>query len=549
MPFGINIFGGKNNEKTRLRQEIEKLQTELDQKSKDIPKLNLKRPQDMNTLERDESGLYKIVCPYCLEKFEIADLLYRANVVGDYTGNVLEGKSFGLEEDQAFQEYWENIGANTQEVNRPHLLNPEPAAGEIQSVTLEKKDELGRIGRETLPYDEQTREAMKQWRVIHMTDRYGHQTDVRVCPHCHTELPNDMGFVPNYIFSLIGNTSCGKSVYLLRLVKTLIEEGNFMARQFTCQSVNDEKELEYKKTTQAKEVFSSGENGKTMLEATPVGFIRPEIIRLINMETNEKIYLTLFDYPGEAIWQSTENTFFRNLSQKNFDNSNGWIFLFDAGTLPFVNEHLNEKLRQVDLQKAEVEQRATPKEIFNQVHDIYAYGGYFVKPIAFVLSKSDMIQSCLGDLQGHFVEHEPRFLCNPQPHGKVDMRDLYQVDQELRSLLATTGVVENGDLFCQKNCAWFAVSSTTVPLEEGRIPTGAVPAGLRDTDPLEWLLYRCGVFEGELEPEDPLAGKITDWATSFQIPDMRTYKEKIQECEGLYQQIQEEQEKLRKLGG
>ena len=500
--------GRKKDEKNKKKKEIIETQQQLNEVRRLIESfnaINIRRPADQPPLKKDANGLYKIICPYCLEEFEVIDLAYRATVIEQENME----DTFANEFDQAFDNYWTKVGAIGQDSNRPHILNVDPDAGEISTVRL-------LINKQQVeePYTAETREKMKKHQVVYMKDRYGHVAKTRICPHCHTELPADMGFCPNYIFSLVGNSGCGKTVYLLRLIASLCN-GNFMGGDWHGTVINDDATLDYRITTLAKEIFKPG---KPMSEATDVGYIRPVILRLTNRKTSDMIYLTLFDFPGEGIWR-TDNTFFQDLAEKNFMNSNGWIFMFDPGTLPFINNKLDENTRQIDLENANLEQKADPNTILEQVRENYGFGMNFTKPIAFVLSKSDMIRECLPQLVGLRITENPRFLINPELHNKVDMKDLYNCDQELRTLLGQTNVISTGDIFCDKDCSWFAISSTNVSVVNDRIEEGNVPSGLRDTTPLEWLLYRCGQIEGEFNENDgdeELNKKVIAWAVEFQ---------------------------------
>jgi hypothetical protein len=500
----------KREVEDRLSQAIAKLNS-----MEEVRDLNLRNPNDLPPLERDSKGHYKIVCPYCLSKYEVKDLLFHAaavpNGMGEYTS------SFEPEEDEEHVRHWKDMGTGCEAI-RPHILDMDPAAGEIASIQFLSPNG---IDRQDVPYDANARANMAQFQVMMVTDKYGNKSSDRICPECHTILPVDIGFVPNYIFTLMGNSYCGKTVYLRRLTLSLCT-GRFMNGEYFGTVVNDEaRSLGESAINEAQETFQPN---VALAAATDIGFIRPVIIRLINKTTGRRIFVTLFDYPGEGIWKVDEK-FFQGLAQKNRENANAWLMMFDAGTMSTIHRLLPEENRVYpDLNAASEEQKATPDRIWGQVVEKYCQGQRINKPIAFVLSKSDLILACQRKLSGIALDSDPTFLKAPPLHEKVDLEDLYRCDREIRNFLSgmDTGVVGNGDFFTNYNNAWFAFSATGSPLVDGCIPEEAIPHGLRDTSALEWMLYRCGEMEAE---NRNVSMDVVDWACLLQTGD-RQYREK-----------------------
>jgi hypothetical protein len=500
------------------KREIEDRLSQLTAKlssMEEVRDLNPSIPDDQPPLERDSKGHYKIVCPYCLQKYEISDLLFQAaavpNGMGEYTS------SFEPEEDEEHVKFWKDMGTGCEAI-RPHILDMDPQAGEITSVQFLSPNG---IDRQELPYDANARANMAQFQVMMVTDKYGNKSSDRICPKCHTVLPVDIGFVPNYIFTLMGNSYCGKTVYLRRLTLSLCT-GKFMNGEYFGTVVNDEaRSLGDSALNEAQETFRPN---VALAAATDIGFIRPVIIRLINRTTGKRIFITLYDYPGEGIWKVDEK-FFQGLAQNNRENANAWLMMYDAGTMETIHRLLPPECRVLeDLDSASEEQKATPDRIWSHVVEKYCQGQRINKPIAFVLSKSDLILACRNKLGGIALDADPTFLKSPAPHEKVDLEDLYHCDREIRSFLSSmdTGVVGNGDFFTNYNNAWFAFSATGVPLVDGCIPEDSIPHGLRDTSALEWMLYRCGEIAAENRSGSQ---EVTDWACLLQTGD-RQYREK-----------------------
>ncbi len=500
----------------------------------------LSMPQDykVNCESSEGQPRYKIVCPYCLKDFQVQDLLFRANVVPDYSGNYRN--SFEPEEDDRYGDHWEGLTGDRGETVRPHILDMRPENGEISQVTL-----LDLKGQQhTMAYNNDARRLMQSFKTVNVMDRYGHRSAVRICPECHTELPNDIGFVPNYIFTLLGNTNCGKTVYIRRLILSLCA-GNFMGGEYFGQVVNDESVgLEDSFIQGARRTF---EAGVPLSEATQMVYLRPVIIRLINTHTRSEIYITLFDYPGEAMWHP-EDQYFQDIAARNLNNSNGWIVVFDSGSLEDVHRSLEPEYQQIpDFDVAALEQRADPNQIIDQITKVYAYGQAISKPVSFVLSKSDLIGKCQNQFLGVGLNPNATFLRQPSVHQRVDLDDLYTCDLEIRRFLQSLQPAVNvaqADYFTQRNNAWFAVSSTYVSPENGVIPERMRARGLRDTCALEWLLYRCGQLPGESRSSNL---DVAEWAYTFQH-GAPGYRDLMKQRAEAYQDVQDLENALRQRG-
>lgn len=101
---------------------------------------------------------------------------------------------------------------------------------------------------------------------------------------------------------------------------------------------------------------------------------------------------------------------------------------------------------------------------------------------------------------------------------------------------------------CGNSHAWFAVSSTGIALEHGKLTDAAQCRGLHDTDPLEWLLYRNGVLPASFDKDD-----AKKWAMSFYHDEYQELKKAekdledaemlLEECKSCYSAIAEQSKK------
>ena len=510
------MFGNKDKKEAKKRIKI--LEDKIEEADRNIKlsemelreideEINTSRPHDKLIRKLVDGNSYTVVCPYCLNKYHVEDLQFLAQTVAD--GDGVFDNCFPPEEDAQYDQFWNNLGVNV-DVIRPHILNMDPEQGEIKEIVFKLDD----IQRRTVEYSLDAREKMKDFQVISVIDKYGHSSHTRICPFCHSELPNDIGFVPNYIISLMGNSYCGKTVYINRIILSLCQavfmDGNYIG------TVSNDGDVEFGERIEnkAKKVFDAVDGA--MPEPNDLKYIRPVIIRLTNVRTHERIYITLFDFPGEDIWTSDRDIYsFQELAQRNRENASGWIVMFDSGTLTSVSGHVPERYRQIDAMTGDV-QVADPSTILNFISNRYSAGHPFDKPVAYVLSKSDLIFQTRTQLEGSLLKADPQFLRKPEEHKKVDLEDLYICDREIREFLADSQVCQTGDVFSNSDCAWFAVSSTSVPVENGQLPQDASIKGLRDTCPIEWILYRCGQIEGDLHDNI----EAERWVRSFQAAEV-----------------------------
>ena len=483
-------------------------------------KLTRPNPTDCRPRQPDKDGRRIAVCPYCLREFPIERMAFRALFREDARGNVL---GFDREEDEAYRDYWAGMNLTVESL-RPHILNMDPASGEVKTITFQTLQGVT----DTVPYDAAARDRMNRDIVRCVADKYGLESALRICPYCHTGLPNDICYCDNYIYSMMGNTSCGKTVYLLRLILTM-QGGRFMDGACFVSVNNNDMLAEL-----APDMFPSGgrpslyevakktfqQTGVAMSDATDIKYI-PPVILSVRPRNASPYMVTLFDYPGEAISRDADDLgFFAGVADNVRRNSSGLIFLFDAGVT--LRPHLAEEYQ------VGKEGDATDRSPSQVLADIYetSFDRNDVPanvPVAMVITKSDLIGAAQSALKGIWPGESPDFLNPASPHSRPDLCSMYRTDTDVRTFLQNQdpNVLTIADSITHGNCAWFAVSSTGIPLKYGMIPEGAGLGGTRECDPIEWLLYRNGLLSAVRSGDDDkdLLKKVGRWAAGFQVQD------------------------------
>ncbi len=431
--------------------------------------------------EKDEgSDYYPIVCPYCLQKFHVWELQFRTNTVND--GGLANG--YPLEDDEKFAEFWENM--NVPVVSQlPFVLRVDDVAN-VKAVQLWGSEEW-------LPMNNpETGKKIARQAIRQVRDKFDTPSSRRICPHCHNALPDVIGKYPNYVISMMGNTSSGKTVYLKRLLAELMDGNLLLDRKISVAPVNSSR-LEIRQ--EARRMFEETiYNNEKLSDATPVGYMEPEILDLIS--NNQHTLLTLFDFPGEAIWEKNVTPFFQQLAQRNNENTDGWLFLFDSTSLSTVRScirlHGDEDMLSVKDPEDPYE-NAEPGDVLDQFIRQFAVANNIRRPVAFAFSKADMISRYAEDLQ---IPTELLCLNHPgatRSRSCVDLDELRKCDEQLRRILGGDHVLDSAKNYCPVHI-FAAVSATGTEVKEGHLQQRA-PAR-RVLDPLEWLLWMVGAMPG-----------------------------------------------------
>ncbi len=445
---------------------------------------------------------FVVVCPYCLSKSHVWDLEFRANCDSDTVeGNGIQ-RFYPEEEDAEYARFWEDM-KEPRDARKPFVLR----VGDTENVRAV------RLWGSSEWLDVSTAEGLDRIHhraVCQVKDKFGNTTKERICPHCHNTLPELIGQYPNYIFSLIGNTSSGKTVYLQRLKSSVLHAGPLPGRMMSLQLL-DESTLHVDQETRRMFVDTVQQQEK-ISDATSVGYMKPVIMEL--QQGEEHILITLFDFPGEAIWEENRTPFFKSLMQRNSENTDGWLFILDSTTLPAVRSCVQacdeEELLSVKLSgdsQRDAQESAEPMYILSEFTKAFGLGNQVKCPVAFTFSKSDIIRYFVQKDDPNLLpglNEETLFLqqdLKPK-RDKVELDELHRCSRELERFLEEDMVVTNARNSCPLH-AWFAVSATGVEVRDGILQAVAPPC--RVTDPLEWLLWMMGAVPG-------VANRSKGWA-------------------------------------
>ncbi len=446
-------------------------------------------------IQREEgTPYYKVVCPFCLEECDVWELEFRSLSIAETD----DEEGYQRTVDEKYKKFWQDMKLPKRDVDKGFVLNVDDTQNVI-SVKLWENDEW-------IPAGEVSRKAVKCVR-----DKYGNISKQHICPKCHNDLPAAIGRYPNYIISMMGNTTSGKTVYMSRLLLSLIS-GEFMPEHVFVTELSEEPLHVMKRRLQnmflqaargLKDV-SDDEDGSHLAEGTSIQYMEPTVLDFIR--GNEHILVTLFDFPGEALTKLSDDdqSFFNKMMHKTNEKANGWIILLDSTTLAPIKSCIQELedydyINNADLEN--VDKNAEPDAVLEMFHKFVAEGEIIKPPTALVFSKSDMIGKYVEMLQGsnYDISQDSPFLKDSPPYNKdmINLDDIFDCDEAIRAFLKSSGgqrLLKGAEVYFHEY-AWFATSAIGTPIKNGVL--NKMASARRVLEPLGWLLWMMGAYPGE----------------------------------------------------
>lgn len=396
---------------------------------------------------------YDIVCPYCFEKYQPEDVVFRA------AHHLEDDENYALQEDEELNKYRAKFGMDS--------------APEMEAVLHPNS-----IHDDDKVYADGVLAAI--------TDSHGIVTRKRLCPACHNELPINAGKVPSNIISIVGASSVGKSVYMTSLIHTL---QNTTAYNFNaaCMPLNADVSRKFKEKYE-EPIF---ENGR-MLQSTRLELQEPYIFQLIfKNEKQAPLTLVFFDVPGEGMVDQD----FLSIFASHIKNSAGILFLVDPLQIKSIRERM---LIHLDNHGDLSERYAEPRDvILNLFENFIGHQdkGKTTIPTAVIITKSDLLNT-LAEEEGVYLQPNSNLFKNYVHTGALNLIEFENINGEVRRLIEKIDrpFKDALDVYFT-NTAFFAVSAL------GTNPVNKEIAGvvnpIRVDEPVIWLLNQLGYIEGK----------------------------------------------------
>ncbi|MFE4570400.1 TRAFAC clade GTPase domain-containing protein [Paenibacillus chitinolyticus] len=399
--------------------------------------------------EKERPPYYSIVCPYCFNKFEPDDVVFRATHIKD------SDDDFMLQEDERLNSWRRKF--NLSEVDMEAVILPS-----------------------TIPDSYKT---YVQNVLVAVTDRYGETTRRRLCPYCHNELPISAGKVPSNIISIVGASQVGKSVYMTSLIHTLqhTTASNFNA---ACMPLSAEISRKFRQHYH-EPIFERG----SMLQSTnPNEQQEPFIFQFVFKDEREApLTIVFFDVAGEGMVQRE----YLDIYASHIKNSSGILFLVD----PLQIRSIRDKIQiNVGGEQGEFANRYDePREVVISLFENFIAHQSNSKteiPTAIVLTKSDMLQY-LKEEDSEYIQPNSNVFRNVVHQGYLDASEFENINGEIGRFIEKVDrpFKDAVDVYFS-NTAYFAVSAL------GTNPVNKQISGVinptRVDEPFIWLLHKLG---------------------------------------------------------
>jgi hypothetical protein len=308
-----------------------------------------------------------------------------------------------------------------------------------------------------------------------------------LCPHCHFELPHDIGQIDQRIIVIVGARATGKTHYLASLLAGLQQDIG-KKFDFTVRLLGDETQERWER-----DFYMPLFVHRTVLfpnrpaEVDPL-VKSPLIIRCTFRDRHHRraLNLSFFDSAGEDLASLTT----MSLQYRYLSRADGIIFLLDPLQIPRVRSQISFPgvLPPTNL-------KASPEYIVGRLRDLFERerrlsASQPVKtPVAFTLSKIDTLFPLL--------EPGSEFHHSGAHHLYLDLDDVQSVHTEIASYLETW-ISPNFDSMIASNFArynFFGVSSLGEQPDESNRLHALTP--LRVEDPFLWILHQLGYIKGK----------------------------------------------------
>ncbi|MDY0151480.1 MAG: hypothetical protein RBS43_04325 [Candidatus Cloacimonas sp.] len=297
-----------------------------------------------------------------------------------------------------------------------------------------------------------------------------------VCPHCHNEIPKEMINANITVVSLIGVSGVGKTHYVTMLLKKSL---NNLARfgvatrrlgeqTFRRMDENYDKYLASETPLAIPRTVTAMANTQVKY---PWIFVLDRRIKSFLFDTLVSNYLVIYDAAGEDFLSAD----LIGTNVASIAESDGWIFLLDPLQFPKLRHKIPECYKPDSMS----DQKAAIERAYGFVRE-KTNTSLVEKPIAITMTKIDVLETCLNDVQHSVFENRP--YKNP-----TDLEGIERDDGIIRGLISDNMEDEFSNWVDAyfKNGMFFGISALGSSPEGGRLVNGLKP--LRLEDPILWL--------------------------------------------------------------
>ena len=435
----------------------------------------------------EETAVYSIKCPYCFKCFDPGDVHFRASASKHYATSQQTGERTLREDsviDKNLADYYRQFGR--QAPRRFPVIAPKGGVTGDEYIGLA-------LGGEPLNY--------KDGVLYSVTDEFGNETEKRLCPFRHNDLPKSAGFSESYTIAFAGDTAVGKTVYMTTLINRLsfLDDG-FRSMLMPLTSAVSEKYDTYYFTPMYREGLLPEHTHVNEVVEPLIYEFRVGINKINGENVADKIItLTFYDVAGDGI----KNADYVNTRARHLKYADAFIYMVDpmqtgaAQRLAALNANAG-----ADYIAGRGDAVKILESFFTQDID------FKDKPTAIVLTKSDLLKST-GTTQRYFAADSIIYR-QCEHKGWLDSEQVETINGEVHNFFGMTAPLfrKNVD-FMFNNVKYFAVSALGGPTETVNVDgidrkkiMNGIPQEIRVEEPFLWILSQLGIISDK-PPEAP----------------------------------------------
>ncbi len=404
-------------------------------------------------------GFFKksFVCPYCFEENDLYKIKFRCQN---------DPMKCAPEVDDVYGNF-----RNTGSVPMPKVFDIPNTKGNFSSMKDYMKFELP-----------------KKLPCPHCKEK----SQLRICPHCHSELPYTIGDYKDLTIAVIGAKEAGKSHYVAVLIKQ-IQNQISQAFNANLQPINDEtinryREDFYNPIYRNKEIISATRSARTQFSTRvplvySLSFVEKDWLKrekIANVST-----LTFFDTAGEDL----DSEELMRTENKYIYNSQGIILLIDPLQIPEVRHTLEGKGMNLPNQNTESEDIISRVAMLIRKAKGLSQETLIKIPIAIAFSKIDALNN--------LIDASSPLKYESNHNGHFNFSDFESLNTEMSELLREW----SGQYIIQQvktNFAYYGFFGLTALGANPHDGTKIVRIRpLRVEDPFLWLLHHHNLIKGK----------------------------------------------------
>ncbi len=321
----------------------------------------------------------------------------------------------------------------------------------------------------------------------------GRETNIRVCPSCHNELPEAVGENKVRTIAVVGDRDAGKTHFLavlIQRIKEICRTQGWILREYNDDVIKHYEENYYYRIYEdmrPHDLTASGNVSGTSVVRTPL---------IYNLFMDKTRYtLVLYDSAGEDL----QSEAVMDKVNQYIGKASGVIFLLD----PTRIEKMSMEIKEEALKGSSSIDRREKKEQINTLGRIanrirsenkISETTKIKIPIVVAMSKFDAVSEIFP--KGIEALREPSGYFDA---GYVKKEEWYQVKEETESILDNYGAKDITD-FMEKNfknytyCTFSALGESPEIIGSEKVLRHK-PMPHRIEDPFLWILKECGILK------------------------------------------------------